>query len=537
MRTSLLLLLLLLSLAAAAVPFQPGAAGAAGLAPQYPLSMGFSPSTLSPVGQGVPVYTTGDQLWLMSPISMAVNVATPGGTVVAGVNLSPMDPVLVYSFSSSDAAGSWSVTVLGSSETLPENTISFAFTQDDLAPASLTGYALSGSGQLQMNFSVPAVAQYDIQACAVGVVPPETASIPIPGSVGTGALLLGRNGSQLEISTGGQILAPFEFWVELHQNYSYSLGGPSTVASRDVRVAATGTITMASGETAANATFVDYAQVRDGRFTLRAFFDTPTGISVAEARVLAPDNDTWISLPGCSATARVGSTTFSLSASLAAEASTRWPTAVYTMYESEGVEMVSETSLGLMPAVLSVVATPWGTALTDSRLTFTPGPGVDEAASGGGALYLVATSYPVQVGISGLGGLSPQTVLIERPFSLTQVQVNSSKLSVSAYLDGAPVSGASITILGDGGTIAHAVSRAGSASVFYLPEGNYTVKAALGNATQVSALISQTGRASVLRFDFVTQSSQGYLYVLLATAALGAAASALVWIKVYRDRR
>jgi hypothetical protein len=50
-------------------------------------------------------------------------------------------------------------------------------------------------------------------------------------------------------------------------------------------------------------------------------------------------------------------------------------------------------------------------------------------------------------------------------------------------------------------------------------------------------LLSQTGRATVLTFDFVTQSGQGSLYALLATAAVGAAASALLWIKVYRDRR
>ena len=535
MRASLFLLLLLLSLtAAASLPLR--AEAAASLPSSYPLSMGFGPGDLSAVGQGVPVYTAGDQLWLVSSIHMQLTLTNPAGAAVAGVVLSPMDPVLLYTFSSSDPAGSWSLVVGGSSELLEVNAVPLVVTQDDLAPAHLTGYALSGSGQLQLNLALPATTQYDIQACAVGSALPETVSVPLPASVGTGQLLLSKNGSQLGVSTDGRISGPFNFWVELHQNYSYSLGGPSTVVSRDVEVAATGTIPVSSGETSANATFVDYAQVRDGRFTLRAFFDTPAGISVQQSQVLAPDNSTWISLSGCSASALVGSETFSLSASLAANAS-RWPTAVYTMYTSEGVEMVSETALGLMPAVLGVVASPWGTALTDSQLTFTPGPGVEDAASGSGTLYLVASRYPVEVAILGLGSQS-QTVLIGRPFSETQVQVNSSKLSVSTYLNGGTASGASITVLssGDNATVAHAVSGA-RASVFYLPDGNYTVEAVLGNATQESMLLSQTGRATVLTFDFVTQSGQGSLYALLATAAVGAAASALLWIKVYRDRR
>jgi hypothetical protein len=538
MRASTLLLLLLLSLAAvaAALPLRAGAA-ATGLPSSYPLSMGFGPSDLIPVGQGVPVYTAGDQLWLVSSIHMELTLTNPSGAGVVGTVLNPMDPVLLYTFSSSDPAGSWSLVVGGSSELLNVTAVPLVVTQEDLAPANLTGYTLSGSGQLQLNLALPATTQYDIQACAVGSAIPETVSIPIPATVGTGQLLLSKNGSLLGVSTAGRISGPFNFWVELHQNYSYSLGGPSTVVSRDVEVAATGTIPMSSGETSANATFVDYAQVRDGRFTLRAFFDTPAGISVQQAQVLAPDNSTWISLSGCSASALAGSATFSLSASLATNAS-RWPTAVYTMYLSEGVEMVSETTLGLMPAVLGVVAAPWGTALTDSQLTFTPGPGVEDAASGGGTLYLVAAQYPVEVAVLGLGGQS-QTVLIGRPFSETQVQINSSKVSVSTYLNGGTASGASITILsssGDSATVAHAVSGA-RASVFYLPDGNYTVEAALGNATQESTLLSQTGRATVVTFDFVTQSGQGSLYALLATAAVGAAASALLWIKVYRDRR
>src|ERR1035438_506375 len=109
------------------------------------------------------------------------------------------------------------------------------------------------------------------------------------------------------------------------------------------------------------------AQIRDGRFTVRAFFDTPTGIAVEQTPVLIPGNDTWISLQGCSSTSGVKTMTFSLSASLADPVSS-WPTMVYTMYTSYGVEMVTETRLGLEPASVRVLASPWEVPLNDSLI-------------------------------------------------------------------------------------------------------------------------------------------------------------------------
>jgi hypothetical protein len=86
------------------------------------------------------------------------------------------------------------------------------------------------------------------------------------------------------------------------------------------------------------------------------------------------------------------------------------------------------------------------------------------------------------------------------------------------------------------GTIAHAVSGAGF-SVFYLPQGNYTVRVSLGNSTIVEKVLSETGSSSVLSAYFTTSPDREGLYLLLATAGIGSVASAVVWVKVYRDRR
>ena len=225
-------------------------------------------------------------------------------------------------------------------------------------------------------------------------------------------------------------------------------------------------------------------------------------------------------------------TSFSLSVSLA-DPVPGWPRTVYTMYESYGVEMVTMTRLDLQPAVVKVLASPWGVPLNDSLIAFTPGPGVAASSSGGATLYVIAAQYPVQVEVS-VGGQT-QSISVEQPFSSTLVQVNSSKLSVATYLNGRSASGASIAVQSGNATLAHVVGGAGF-SVFYLPQGDYTVQVSLGNSTRLEGVSSQAGRASVLDVYFTTVPDREDLYLLLATAGIGAIASALVWVKVYRDR-
>ena len=500
--------------------------------------MGFGPGVVSPVSGGIPVYTAGDQMWLMSDShdQFFVTLHAPNGAALISAQVTSNGPSLLSTFSAFDPAGTWTLSVVDESQ--PSQgfaPIPILLVQDDLSPPQLASYSLTGTGTLRMNFNLTDTTQYDLQACAVGSAVPEGVSFSLPPTIGSGQLIIQRNGTQTSVSAQGELVSPFNFWVELHQNYSYYLGSPSTVVSRDVRVAATEAVSIVPGASSVGANLTTFAQIRTGRFTLRAFFDTPSGLSVAQTQVVVPDDSgEWISLPGCSASADVSSAAFSLSTSLETNSST-WPTTVYTMYESEGVEMVAETALHLMPAVVNVVASPWETPLTDSLLEFTTGPQVLQSASGDGSLYLVASQYPVQVGVTLDHNLT-RVIVIEQPFSTTKVSVNSSKLDVQTYLDGSPATGIPITILvGDEG-FADAVSGS-SASVFYLPEGNYTVEATLGNDTNAVGFVSQTGAFSVVSVRFASAPGEEGLYALLAAATVGAVASAILWVEVYRDRR
>lgn len=539
MRSSLLVLLVL-ALAAAAVPL--GQAGAQTLltntAEQPPFAMGFGPGVLSPISLGVPIYTGGDQVWLMadSQNQFAATLKSPAGAELGSVQVSSTGPTLLTTFSPLDPAGNWSISVVDESQpSLSLAPITIPLVQDDLSPPQLASYHLSTSGQLKMSFDLSASIQYDIAACAVGSAVPDIVSIPLPATVGTGEVLIGLNGTQASISAQGLLVYPFNFWMELHQNYSYYLGTPSTVVSRDVDVATSQAVSITPQASSVNAPFTPSAQVRTGVFTLRAYFDTPSGLSVSQTQILMPDRGgSWVWLPGCSATADATSSPFTLSSSLGANSST-WPTALFTTYESEGVGLVAETPLYLMPAVVSVVATPWSTPVTDSLLQFTAGPSVVQSAAGDGSLYLVASQYPVQVGVSLARGQT-QEVVIQRPFSTVRVSVNSSKLAIETFLNGVPAPGGSISILSGNQTFASAVTGSTS-SIFYLPQGNYTIVAALGNGTQTRSFFSDAGRSYVVSIDFVSPPTPGSIDALWAAAAVGAVASVLAWVKVYRDRR
>jgi hypothetical protein len=67
------------------------------------------------------------------------------------------------------------------------------------------------------------------------------------------------------------------------------------------------------------------------------------------------------------------------------------------------------------------------------------------------------------------------------------------------------------------------------------------VTATLRNTTQTDDILSQTGKSSSIVFDLLASNGSPApygldYYLLLATGLMGAAASAAVWIKVYRNR-
>jgi hypothetical protein len=344
------------------------------------------------------------------------------------------------------------------------------------------------------------------------------------------------NGSNVQIVPSAQVTTPFSFWVELHQDYSYTDGGTSTVVSRDVEVASSTAVPI-SGPNATSSPLMTLVHMRPGRFTLRAFFDSASGLAAAEASVFIPGNSSsWISIAGCSSSSHLPSSPFTLSSTLGSSTQT-WPQEVYLMYLEEGVEMYSATPVQVRPAVIDVVAAPWGASFTDSELAFQPGSGVQQSASAGGVIYLTATQYPLTVGVSLLKG-ETQAIEIPSAYSYVTLQVNSSKVVVDTLVAGAATPGASITVSVGNMTISQARSGFGGAAVFYLPQGSYDVSGTFDNVTRTAGVLAVANNSSMVALNFPGAGDQGliYAYLLIGTGAAGLIASILVWAKVYRGR-
>ena len=501
------------------------------------LGMGFSAGTVLPVAQGIPIYTIGDQLWVMSYSQTPITVvlSAPGNVIIARKSLQPMTSSLFYSFSSEDVRGLWNLTVSAvSTFQSGVKSVRFLFIKGSVIPANMTSYSLGTNGALAMDFTINANDSYDISSCLFGPSLQGAVSVPVPTSLGSGQLLLKRNGSQVLLTPEAQIANPFTFWIELYHDYSYTVNGVSSLVSKSIEVAESTAVPVTTNESnSTNVTLQNDLHLRTGRFTLREFFESASGLSVHQNQVLIPDNSTWLSLDGCTSTSTSLGSSFSLSTSLQQPASD-WPRGLYVMYKEEGVETFSETPLEIMPAVVKVSAFPWGENLTDSQIAVVPGPAIDRFVLDNATIYLMAKEYPAQLSVAFSGG-EEQSLQIDQPFSINDLNVNSSKLDVGTLLNGKALSGAAVSLRSGNATVARASARNG-ATTFYLPQGNYTVEAMFGNSTQVDSVVAQAGRESNVTFDFVATTNAPSSYLLIGTGIVGIAASLWVWIRVYRRR-
>ncbi len=497
------------------------------------IGLGFSASTIAPVSQGVPVFTTGDGLWVSnySPSAELLALNSPSGKVVATASVPTNSSVYLYTFSAGDPSGIWVLKEPLVSGFVP---VQFALELPASLQVTLSSYGLGTSGQLNMNFSLGSSIAYDISTCLVGAAPPITVTVPIPGGLGTGSMVIQRNGSVITVGSSGEVTAPFSFWVELHHDYAYGLNGNGPLVSRDQLVAQSGAVPFSPGQANVTTSPLSFdLNTRLGRYELRAFFESSNGLATYETPVLNTGTASWIWLSGCTASSSLVGSHFSLSASLQ-QTTSLWPRAVYVMYKEEGVEGFTLAPVHVAPSVIDVVASPWGKVLNDSQFSVSAGNGTQSVLRNG-VVYLLADRYPVQASASILHGVG-KSVVIQEPYTVTQLPINSSKLIVQTTIAASAATGAAISIDLNNQTIAAAVSKSASTD-FYLPPGTYDVTVKYQNSTLASATTGVGGAQITLSFSFAQSVSTPTFWVYAFTAAVGVAASLYVWISYYRRRR
>ena len=536
MRSSLLGILMIIILGAT-----PAFAPQAGAASPGPLLyMGYGPAALFPVSQGTPVYTAGDQLWLMSNYGSTLTVTVgelagqANGSVLLVREVAPGVPTQVMMFNGSTPQGLWELR--SANQTFPPTAFMVSDAENAPATLSLSAYTLS-KGALLMNFTTSSTTHmYDENVCVLGGGDPSAARIAIPAKVGSGYVNLARDGDSLEASLNGTLAASSSLAVELHRAFSFlSPNSSSIFLSREVRVATTASVLFTGGTTPLS--LVHDLPLAPGTYQVRAFFEGSAGLFLSTTSVLVT-GASWIWLGSCRSFPAY-SNTFGYTDRLGPPSS--WPRSVWLTYGALGEEGVANLTLGIRVSEVTFVGAPWGAKLSNYTFLVRSSSGVEQTGVGNGSIFAVLGANSGQISYTaGLGGRPwfNGTTGPLFPFATTTVSLNVSRVQVTYLVGGSPYHGGRVQVADSSGNIGSATTDSQGTATFYLPTGSYGVTAAGGNSSASGSVNAVVGQTEVLVLGGGTGAGleSSLLIALLAAGGVGAVANVVLWVRTRRDR-
>ncbi len=514
-----------------------GALGAQGQNPPTTVpkfDIGYGPAMLFPSSGGTPVFSTGDQLWvrLNYNASLQVGVSPVGPNATAHYwSLPPGVPVRLLTFNSSTPQGFWDIA------TTSQPYYGAAFLVSHAADTP-SGFSLSGErfvgGSLGMNFSTSStLALYSGQACVLGNSDPSGAVLKVPPQVGGGSLSVTREGDALTLTGLGLGKSNFSLSLELY--YAYSFLAPNSTAiilTRSVEVAAAPGVLVRGGSPLPQLTLREDAPLKAGRYELRAFFESSSGVSLATADLLIPGGPGWVWLGACG-NYPVYSNNFGAVVPLGSDPQS-WPRTVWLTYTSYGEQGCVELPLNLEIAKVDFVGTPWGVTLSGYRVVLNPGSGVSQAEAYNGTAYLILSAPAGYFGYTaGLGNRDffNGTVGPILPFTSSSVGLNVSRISVTYLVGGNGFEGGTVALSDRAGIISTEATDGAGKAVFYAVPGTYTIDATGGN-TSASLTVSVPAGQSV---DVILGgASDGFGLVVVAALLVAAVAGAAANVFVFR---
>ncbi len=540
-RTGLLLLLaiLLVSVPQSAPPNHAQSL----LPPLSSIGLGFDPSSVQPVTVGVPIFTQGDALWVESYYNstLEVQLVSPSGLGVTPQSLiGPAQLLQLYVFGMNDSSGVWSLSVNSSAPSF----ISFRIPIQVQSPyaslvPSLQTDSVTGN-QLTEAFTIPATQAYDIQVCSAGVSLRTTASFGQSGSSNaTLAVSLYWNASRISVSQTG---APITVWLELYSQYSYEVGGDTT--SRYLLAASTLPTTVYSpiGSRAPQNVMLPLAvqmPLRTGRFDLRVFERTATGLSVQEALFIRMPDGSWLSMRDCTSLVSVRSQTFTLTTNLDSSNSS-WPRELVTMYSLNGTESYSFIYLAGTESVLHLATSPAGGPLTGVAITpSASGCQLRDWDAFNSGVYLLTNGYPCGISLRlTFSDVTSSTIdaSLSGAYSSELLSVPAGTMTASVTMNGVSFANATISVASPGGDPV-AVSRKGTGSVsLLLPPNNYTLTASFGGRSVSQDFAIVAGQTTAINIELNPPGFPITLALVALVGLAGAIASIFVW-HTYLERR
>jgi hypothetical protein len=506
-----------------------------------PLSLGFSPSSLYPVADGVPVYTVGDTIWAQSNYSFSVPTSVTSAKAVTGestaiVSVKTLSPGVItplYTFASGDVDGVWNITLTSSSGTvvIPVRFVNLADHPVSLGPLlySLDGGNLSITSQASLGDS------YDQQFCAAGSA---GVSVSLPRTMqDTGNVTLTpTSGSSLGITTYGKVNDSFSFWVELYHPYALDVTSANSLVVNNLLAAESQPVvvapTTALNSTSGNSTALTWSMpMREGRYDMRAYFQNATSLDIVQSNLLILNDSLWVSLSDSCPPQSVQTQQVSYSASLAG-GQAYWPRTVYLMYRTFGVEGVVSYPVTAKLSSVNFLASPWNESLSDVKVSVAPSSShIMQTSQAGSIVYVLASSYPLNfaysLDISGGQNVSQGSTTIYGSYSTQTLKVALSKLTIHLLSDQSAPS--TVDITGPQGVnITSNLVGSNQTMSYLLPPGSYTVTGSQAGNTQSDQAALLKGEAAVVTLNFNTFLS--FDVILVVTAALAAIANVVIWV-------
>jgi len=536
-------LLSLLGLLLTILPLQSGLLAASGATnpasssstlASVPFSLGFSPSNLTPVSGGVPVYTVGDTIWAVSgynyslPLAVTSAKASASATTdIVAVKLLGSEVITpLYTFTAKDTDGVWNITLGGlqGAVVIPVHFVNLADHPVSLGPLA---YALDG-GNLSISTQANLGDSYDQEVCAAGNATSAGVSLSLPTDMHDVGALRITPGNPVGIATSGQVNESFSFWFELYHPYALDVTTANSLVVNNLMTAASQPIAIvASGTTSAPLTL--NMPLAEGRYEMRAYFQNSTSLDAVQSSVLIVNDSSWVSLSNACQPQAIQSTNVFYSASLT-NGQDNWPRSLYVMYRTFGVEAVASYPVKADLSSVNFIAIPWNQSLNDVKVNVSPAAGILQTSQVGSSLFVLASQYPVRIDytldISGGHSLASGSVLVEGSYATQTSKLNLAKLTVHVLSD--QTAPTTLEVTGPQGVnITSELVGSNQTSSFLLPTGSYTVMASQAGNSQTAQVGLTDGLASSVTLNFNTFLS--FEIILVVTAALAAIANVLIW--------
>jgi hypothetical protein len=531
---TLLGLLFLVTVTTATVPGSLAQTPAAVLphAPPF-IELGFGPNSLSPAQQGAPVFTVNDSLWVYStsPEQLSVDLVSPAN-VSFKTTISQFGLFSLYTFLSTDPQGDWNLYFAFQNSTYYSVPILFMIMPQNQAPVGLSEYSIQ-NGEINLGFSVNSINAYNLEGCLTSSATNQTISLADPTTIGSGSISISintENNSAVVTSTTTSS-TPFSFWFDLEYSYTYTSLLANETISRDVLVARSSTI-LFNGSSSEIVSLPILNNLRSGRYVVRGYFDSGSGFSAEETRLLHLSGDTWFWLSSCNPFSISGAI-FSKQVSLASNPST-WPSVLYFMYEYQGIEGYSVLPLQINLARIDFLGTPGSLQLSGFTYTLSNNSDLEASGAFAGSVYVIARSYPLDLTVTPMLGsqsLTPINVVVPRPFSESQYFILIGKLTVEVLNNSSPDIGAKVTVTSlDGATLTSSIPVGGNTS-FNLPAGFYDIGVSKGGITETGNATVVVGSNTIVTITATSQQIPvSYLELLLVPLILGLALNLWAWV-------